>query len=46
MQDRWAWMADYCKRKGLPAAQSWAWRRAEQAYTLAQGTKTNGRTDN
>ena len=46
MRDKWTWTADYCKRKSLPAAQSWTWRRAEQAYTLAQGAKTNDRTGN
>ena len=29
---KWSWMIDYCKRKGLPPAQSWAWEDADEAY--------------
>ena len=30
--NRWFWMMDYCKKKGIPAAESWAWKQAKQAY--------------
>ena len=30
--EKWIWMMGYCKRKGLPPAQSWAWEEARIAY--------------
>ena len=29
---KWNWMMEYCKKNGLPAAQSWAWNKAKKAY--------------
>ena len=31
-QLKWLWMCNYCKRKGIPSAQSWAWCEAEEAW--------------
>jgi len=31
-ETKWFWMMDYCKKNHLPAAQSWAWNRAENAW--------------
>ena len=30
---RWEWMMDYCKKRGLPPAQSWAWNMAAHAFS-------------
>lgn len=30
--DKWGWMMDYCYKMGIPAAQAWAWSRADAAY--------------
>lgn len=30
--NKWAWMMDYCKKQGIPAAQNWAWEKAKEAY--------------
>ncbi len=30
--DQWLWMMDYCKSKGIPPAQPWAWTEAETAW--------------
>lgn len=38
--EKWFWKMDYCKRNGLPPAQSWAWDKAEEALKL-ELTKTN-----
>ncbi len=32
METKWAWMMDYCRSRKLPAAQSWAWNKAEKAW--------------
>lgn len=32
MSKQWFWMMDYCKRKGLPPVQSWAWEEAKTIY--------------
>ena len=32
MEAKWFWMMNYCKKKRIPPAQSWAWREAEEAY--------------
>lgn len=29
---QWSWKMDYCKKKGIPPAEMWAWREAEKAY--------------
>lgn len=29
---KWRWKMGYCKKHGIPPAQSWAWNRAEDAY--------------
>ena len=29
---KWFWKMDYCKRKAIPPAQTWAWEKAEKAY--------------
>ena len=31
---KWRWKMDYCKSNGIPAGQSWAWDRAEDAYNV------------
>ena len=31
IEDKWCWKMDYCKKKGIPAAQEWAWNEAEKA---------------
>ena len=31
--DRWHWMMDYCKKRGIPPAQSWAWNMAAHAFS-------------
>ena len=28
----WFWMMDYCKKKGIPPAETWAWEEAKIAY--------------
>lgn len=28
----WLWKMEYCKKNGLPPAQSWAWKLANKAY--------------
>jgi hypothetical protein len=30
--EQWLWMMNYCKDNRLPPAQSWAWKRAKEAY--------------
>ena len=35
MGKKWIWMMRYCKLKGRPPAQKWAWDRAEKAYRKA-----------
>jgi hypothetical protein len=32
ISERWIWMMNWCKSKGYPSAQSWAWNKAEEAY--------------
>lgn len=39
METKWFWMMNYCKEHSLPPAQSWAWKRAEQAYKIYCKTK-------
>ena len=34
---KWGWMMNYCKLHGIPPAQEWAWKRAEQAFIHAHG---------
>jgi hypothetical protein len=29
----WIWKMTYCRKNRLPPAQSWAWTRADKAYT-------------
>ena len=29
---KWLWMMDWCKEKGCPAAQKWAWDLAKKAF--------------
>lgn len=29
---QWQWKMGYCKKKGIPPAQKWAWDEAEKAY--------------
>ena len=36
-QFKWDWMMRYCKLHGLPPAQAWAWKRAEEAFIRAHG---------
>ncbi len=31
-ESKWLWKMDWCKREGLPAAQSCVWDKAEEAY--------------
>lgn len=33
---KWAYMMDWCRIHGLPAAHEWAWRKAEEAWIKAQ----------
>ena len=33
VSEKWFWMMDYCKRKGIPPAQEQAWEQAKDAYT-------------
>lgn len=42
--DKWAWKMDYCKKKGIPPAQKWAWDQAEEVYnkSLEQEKKNEG----
>jgi len=35
IEDKWCWKMDYCKKKGIPAAQEWAWNEAEKALLAA-----------
>jgi len=30
--EKWSWMMEYCKKKRIPPAETWAWREAEKAY--------------
>jgi len=30
--DKWIWMMDYCKKRGVSPAQTWAWKQAEEEY--------------
>ena len=32
---KWFWMMNYCKENRLPAAQEWAWNKAEIAWRLS-----------
>jgi hypothetical protein len=29
---QWTWMIRYCKENDIPPAESWAWRKASEAY--------------
>lgn len=31
-KSKWAWMMDYCEKKGISPAQEFAWDKAEKAY--------------
>lgn len=31
-EEKWFWMMAYCKSRGIPPAQSWAWELADAAY--------------
>lgn len=31
-EKQWFWIADFCKKKGWPPHQSWAWNLAAEAY--------------
>lgn len=35
---QWFWMMNYCKKNGLPPAQSWAWNRANDAFNKHQAS--------
>jgi hypothetical protein len=42
--DKWSWMMGYCETYGIPAAQDWAWAKAEKAYQDKEALgETNGR---
>ena len=30
--DKWNWMMDYCKERGLSPAEEWVWKKAEFEY--------------
>ena len=30
--NKWHWKMQYCKKHGIPPAQSWAWDEAEKAW--------------
>lgn len=30
--EKWHWKMHYCKSKGIPPAQKWAWDEAEKVY--------------
>ena len=32
MEAKWFWKMDYCKKRRIPPAQTWAWDEAEKAY--------------
>jgi len=34
---KWGWMMNYCKLNHIPPAQTWAWKKAEQAFINAHG---------
>jgi hypothetical protein len=38
IKDKWLWKMAYCKKKGLPPAQSWAWDKAEEAWNMKELT--------
>lgn len=31
-KSKWNWMMDYCKDKGIPPAEQWAWEKAGKAW--------------
>lgn len=41
MTSKWQWMMDYCLKNRFPPAQSWAWNKAEEAYTEHKRTESN-----
>lgn len=32
-EKKWLWMMDYCKKLKWPPTESWAWTKAEKAFT-------------
>jgi len=32
--EKWFWMMNYCERKGLPPAQNWGWKIAEDVFEV------------
>ena len=38
-ETKWFWMMDYCKKRKIPPAQSWAWNQAEKAYEAILAAK-------
>lgn len=39
---KWHWMMAWCKKNGLPPAQSWVWEKAEAAYQAALAEAKQG----
>jgi hypothetical protein len=39
--ERWIWMMDWCKSKGYPPAQDWAWDKAKEAYKQYEATNND-----
>jgi hypothetical protein len=34
VEAKWCWKMDYCKKQGIPPAQTWAWEQAEKAFCI------------
>ena len=43
VEDKWRWKMDYCKKQGIPPAQTWAWEQAEKAFCMTYNTGINAR---
>jgi len=39
VEDKWRWKMDYCKKQGIPPAQTWAWEQAEKAFCMTYNTR-------
>jgi len=42
VEDKWRWKMDYCKKQGIPPAQTWAWEQAEKAFCMTYNPKLTG----
>ena len=42
--NKWIWMMDYCKKRGVSPSQTWMWEQAEKEYNKTRQKKLKKNT--